>query len=203
MNNPSKKNQPDTSSWFEHVLCVLAKIFLLITVSTILFYKGAILYGFLFALFAYGYFFYGIFVDTPSAIIPYPYYGGEAWYAAESRRVLNEKQARRAQNRRSKSRSSIPVVAIAEQQSDFSDYDDFIDFDNMNSQSEYVSVNPSTLLPMIGIIDVCGNPYGCTNLIVQTSYETNDIFDCGVSDDFSYCSIDNDDYTSSSFSDDI
>ncbi|PKH00888.1 hypothetical protein [Paraglaciecola sp. MB-3u-78] len=160
--NLHKKIQANKPSRFEHIAAVILKIIILASVTAMFFINSNFIFGTLFAIFTYKYSFYGLFIKQPAESKPYPYVGGSAWNASKSASIQIEKQKRRSKNISTSYRfgnpanSTVQVSSFNNEESDFSITG--ISYTNIGT-----SINPANGLPMVGVVDVDGNPYGVDN----------------------------------------
>jgi hypothetical protein len=173
--NLHNKIQANKPSRFEHIAAAIFKIFLLASVSTIFFKNDNFAFGSLFAVLAYGYTFYGLFIKQPQKVEPYPYVGGTAWKVAETARVKREKQQSRTKNRNCNPHLACNTYSSS-QTSNFNNNDHNFSQSNNYSQIDDIGVNPANGYPTMGAIDVAGNPYGFDNSDVgaATSFDNDD-----------------------------
>lgn len=182
----------------EHVLIELTKTFLLICISIFLFFHGTLLYGFLVGIFAYFYVFYGLFVKVPEEAKPYPYVSGNAWYEQEQRSFENDRRIKIEKIKLSKQRLyQMTTISQSSLNSINADNDDNDDNDNVetqrtNSSNAGTKMNPGTGLPMLGCVDVAGNPYGSFDIHYDTNICSSDIFDFSQNDDVCISSLSED-----------
>ncbi|MEP7706538.1 hypothetical protein [Paraglaciecola sp. 25GB23A] len=197
MNNFNSRSKQDRQTrkdlMIEHVLIELTKTFILAGISTFLLINGALLYGFLVGIFAYFYVFYGLFVKVPEEAKTYPYVGGNAWYEQGQRSFENDRRIKiekikLSRQRSLSSRSNVKSLSI--EYTGYANNQGGLDLDN---DDEDWGVNPATGLPMIGCIDVAGNPFG-SDMSHDIDIFSNDDLNSSVSDDFDISSTSDDDW---------
>ncbi|GAC23503.1 hypothetical protein GMES_1204 [Paraglaciecola mesophila KMM 241] len=151
------RKNPNSLSKTEQVLSTLGITLVLIGISALLFYKGTFLFGSLLSMFTYGYFVYGCFITQPEVVTPYAYRSGSSWNAAQSVQATIVKQ----QNRQRRISQSKGAASSQSFQSLSDDYEaEGAEINNIFDSSD-PTVNPSNGLPMIGSVDIEGNPMGC------------------------------------------
>jgi hypothetical protein len=171
-------NLTSTPISFEHIAAAILKVILLTSTSVMFFSYNNFAIGSAFAISAYCYFFYGIFIKQPEEAQPSAYMSGSAWNTSKSARIKRDNQKSKTRNKHANYSSHKPVGSSPQIQNSVED--SLIYDENINAEIIKIKqINPATGLLLSGGFDAMGNPNGFNNSDVFTgnSFENNDF--CG------------------------